>query len=646
MESITEYCAKYSSVGDVLTLVTCITFLVLTKVSYIRKTKTFEVFKWIIVLLALSVIFRLFHYQAIKSIDAGAGIPIFVPYVLRYFYNIGILTDLFMFIVYMIEPMQIEINIARNHLRVAFVMPVIAYIYGIVEMLTDYGYNIVKVGGAYFIDNDFRVYQYIYIALIVFLALLLLYYRRRVYKQILIGVFICSFMSVLIIAIQTYNGFVSYTAATFLFPLYAVFYMIHSSPYDIELGTVDSNAFGDYIKSYAARKEGIILIELYNVEIEKTGRKYPEGMRSGLRETVSNYFKRVMMFQISQGRIFVAANYSQNLAYRSSIKDVFKAIDELMDIYKLEYKVVGVVSKVAYDDIKKYTGITKFIGSKIEENTAHLVTPEEEKQYLDREKIIFHLKDIATQKNLNDERVLVYCQPVYNIEEGIYDTAEALIRLKIDDKIIFPNDFIYIAEKYNVVTSLTFIMLHKVCHFIKEKEAEGYNIKRISINFSVMDFRKEYLCRKIIEIVNRSGIDFYKIAIEVTETQNENDFTIMKDKINELRMKGIKFYLDDFGTGYSNYERLMEFPFDIIKFDRSLVIASKENYKSAIMTTDIAKMFKNLKYYVLYEGIENEEDIERCSQMGATYLQGYYYSKPIPIEDMTKFFQKKTGKKE
>lgn len=646
MESITEYCAKYSCVGDVLTLATCITFLVLTKVSYIRKTKTFEVFKWIIVLLALSAIFRLFHYQAIKSIDTGAGIPIFVPYVLRYLYNIGILTDLFMFIVYMIEPMQIDINMARNHLRVAFVMPVIAYVYGIVEMLTDYGFNIVKVDGVYFIDNDFRVYQYIYIGLIAFLALLLLYYRRRVYKQILIGVFICSFISVLIMAIQTFKGYVSYTAATFLFPLYAVFYMIHSSPYDIELGTVDANAFSDYIKSYAARKEGIILIELYNVEIEKTGRKYPEGMRSGLRETVSNYFKRVMMFQISQGRIFVAANYSQNLAFRSSIKDVFKAIDELMDVYKLEYKVVGVVSKVAYDDIKKYTGITKFIGSKIEENTAHLVTPEEEKQYLDREKIIFHLKDIATQKNLNDERVLVYCQPVYNIEEGVYDTAEALIRLKIDDKIIFPNDFIYIAEKYNVVTSLTFIMLHKVCNFIKEKEAEGYNIKRISINFSVMDFRKEYLCRKIIEIINRSGIDFYKIAIEVTETQNENDFTIMKDKINELRMKGIKFYLDDFGTGYSNYERLMEFPFDIIKFDRSLVIASKENYKSAIMTTDIAKMFKNLKYYVLYEGIENEEDIKRCSQMGATYLQGYYYSKPIPIEDMTKFFQKKTGKKE
>ncbi len=114
----------------------------------------------------------------------------------------------------------------------------------------------------------------------------------------------------------------------------------------------------------------------------------------------------------------------------------------------------------------------------------------------------------------------------------------------------------------------------------------------------------------------------------------------MKNRIEQLKDKGIKFYLDDFGTGYSNMERIMELPFDIIKFDRSLVIACDSDERSEKMVGSLANMFADLNYAVLYEGVENDVDEKRCIKMSASYLQGYKYSRPIPIDDLKNFFSK------
>ncbi|MBR1740610.1 MAG: EAL domain-containing protein, partial [Lachnospiraceae bacterium] len=97
---------------------------------------------------------------------------------------------------------------------------------------------------------------------------------------------------------------------------------------------------------------------------------------------------------------------------------------------------------------------------------------------------------------------------------------------------------------------------------------------------------------------------------------------------------------DDFGTGYSNFERIMELPFDIIKFDRSMVLASASDGKSEKMVSSLASMFDDMDYAVLYEGVETPMDEEKCVQMRAKYLQGYKYSKPIPIEQLTEYFEK------
>ena len=131
------------------------------------------------------------------------------------------------------------------------------------------------------------------------------------------------------------------------------------------------------------------------------------------------------------------------------------------------------------------------------------------------------------------------------------------------------------------------------------------------------------------------------MSIELTESQNESEFDVMKAKISELKESGIKFYLDDFGTGYSNMERIIELPFDIIKFDRSLVTASSNDERSEKIVHNMANLFNDLHYSVLYEGIETESDEDRCKEMAASYLQGFKFSKPIPIADLRRFVEQK-----
>ena len=124
--------------------------------------------------------------------------------------------------------------------------------------------------------------------------------------------------------------------------------------------------------------------------------------------------------------------------------------------------------------------------------------------------------------------------------------------------------------------------------------------------------------------------------MEVLES-DELDEGFARRKSEYVRGWGGIIALDDFGTGYSNFERIMEIPFDIIKFDRSMLMESHRSTSSQYMVKTFANMFNDLRYAVLFEGVENDSDEDRCIMMKAQYLQGYKYSKPIPIEELRRF---------
>ena len=638
-KDITTYYNGYTPTADQMTMTICIVLFLLIKVTYVNKSRSFHIFQNTIFMLFGTAFLRVLYYYLLNRLSLGSPVSIPLLKLLYCAYHTGSCMILFSFMRYLTEPLQIDKRIAAGHIRLlgVLILLMISHMYFNAFYKNGVGLKIYWDNGCLSVNEGINLFMACYVVSIVLILFMIYYYRKRIYSQIIIGLVGAGTISIIINVVQYYNHQDSLTVSTFLFPIFAIFFLIHANPYDIEIGTMNAKAFQNMI--YHARNKQILLIQYYMHNLEKNGSEYPKNLRSNLRDLFSDHFKSTTMFQISTGRIVFAADMGKNEVYDVILDDFLAAADKLFKEQNCDYKAIAMMNRKDIVLSLDYLNIMRFVGARMKENTYRIAYSVEIDQYLEQRKIIMLLDDIAKKRDYDDERILVYCQPVYNIGSGKYDTAEALMRIQTEDGILLPGQFIPLAEKNDTIYPLGLIILNKVCKQIRKFLDEGYSITRISVNFSIQDFKQEHFCDDIQLIVAKSGIPFDKIALEITETQNEYEFMLVKQKMLELKHSGIKFYLDDFGTGYSNYERIMELPFDIIKFDRSLVMACGLNRKSEKMVESMAKMFASMDYSILYEGVETEDDILRCKNMNGEYLQGFHYSKPVPIEEMNQYFE-------
>ena len=331
----------------------------------------------------------------------------------------------------------------------------------------------------------------------------------------------------------------------------------------------------------------------------------------------------------------------RNPNWEERLKEILKEFLVEYENFRYDYKLVVGHSSRELTGKSDYISFIRSIHTRIPDNTIYQEQPGDLDKFRQYEVILKELADIAEKKDPKDPRVLVYCQPVYNLRTGKYDTAEALMRLQLEETgLVFPDRFIPLAEENGYIHALTEIILSKTCRMMHTLLSEGYEITRISVNVSALELRDPDFCSDIKGIISGCGLDYGRIAIELTESRNDSDFLLMKERIDELKAQGITFYLDDFGTGYSNMERILELPFDIVKFDRSMLIAGSQSERSEQILSSLASLFSKLNYSVLYEGVETEKDEQMCKDLCASYLQGYKYSKPIPIGELRGFLTK------
>ena len=139
------------------------------------------------------------------------------------------------------------------------------------------------------------------------------------------------------------------------------------------------------------------------------------------------------------------------------------------------------------------------------------------------------------------------------------------------------------------------------------------------------------------KIINEYGIDTKYINLEITETGSIESRQILLDNMSELRKSGISFSLDDFGTGNSNLNYIMDMPVDIVKFDKEMTKSYFKNEKSQYIMDAAMHMIKGLKLKIVAEGIETEYQFNTMNNLGIDYIQGYYFSKPIPEDEFIEF---------
>ena len=241
---------------------------------------------------------------------------------------------------------------------------------------------------------------------------------------------------------------------------------------------------------------------------------------------------------------------------------------------------------------------------------------------------------IALNKALLEDSLQVYLQPIVDANTRKIVAAEALVRIHDEELgIIPPVEFISMAEKNGSIEKLGEQVLNKVCIFLKESEIYKKGIQWINVNLSPIQCQNKDLTTKIDLITNNNTIDHKYIHLEITE-ESIIDSEVLKTQMTNLIMDGYKFSLDDFGSGFSNVTRVQRFPFNNIKLDMSVVQEHTKNPDEILPS--VVKSFNNRGLSVTAEGVETKEVADMLTDMGCTYLQGYYFSKPIPTKDFEK----------
>lgn len=242
------------------------------------------------------------------------------------------------------------------------------------------------------------------------------------------------------------------------------------------------------------------------------------------------------------------------------------------------------------------------------------------------------------KRKLEEQSFEMYYQPIYCVRTGRFAYAESLMRIP-DSPIgpIYPDEFIPVAEEAGLIIDLTYCILDKVCRFVNRLLEKGIHMESIHVNFSAVQFSQPDLTQRVLEIIGRNHTPPSAIKIEFTEsTLAESTQPVTKFAL-EMMKHGIKMGLDDFGTGYSNISTVINIPFGTVKLDKSLVWGSIDNEKSALTVKSLSRAFKELGMKVVAEGVETEEHRRLVLDFGVDQIQGYYYARPMPADEMEKF---------
>ncbi|MBR2706011.1 MAG: EAL domain-containing protein [Mogibacterium sp.] len=231
--------------------------------------------------------------------------------------------------------------------------------------------------------------------------------------------------------------------------------------------------------------------------------------------------------------------------------------------------------------------------------------------------------------------IRVYLQPIVRtVNERVCD-VEALARwIDPERGFMSPADFIPALEESGQIYKLDLFMVDQILGLMKEHKEKGLSIIPHSINLSRSDFDTCDIVEEIRSRVDAAGVGRDRITIEITESMIGSDFEFIKKQVERFRSLGFPVWMDDFGSGYSSLDVLQSIRFDLLKFDMSFMRKLDEGEEGKIILTELMRMATSLGVDTVCEGVETEEQVRFLRDIGCAKLQGYYYSKPLPFEDV------------
>lgn len=240
---------------------------------------------------------------------------------------------------------------------------------------------------------------------------------------------------------------------------------------------------------------------------------------------------------------------------------------------------------------------------------------------------------------VENKKFEVYYQPIYSISDGKFRSAEALVRLYNDKYgFISPELFIPVTEKSGAVHKIGMFVFEEVCKFIASDEFKELGLDYIEVNLSIVQCMQSGLAGDLLSVMKKYGVTSDQINLEITESADSQTQTIIAENLTALLNAGLTFSLDDFGTGYSNMQRMASLPLKIVKLDKTFV-NFKDNPRLMIVLQNTVKMLKAMEMEIVVEGVETQELVDRFTLLDCEYIQGYFYSRPIPKHEFIEFIK-------
>ena len=251
------------------------------------------------------------------------------------------------------------------------------------------------------------------------------------------------------------------------------------------------------------------------------------------------------------------------------------------------------------------------------------------------------LKEVKYANEMEDafrnKEFVVYMQPKVDLKQHKIIGAEALIRwVKPSGEILYPNEFIPVFEKNKSITVLDYFVYDEVCKYLADRAKKNEPVVSISVNVSRVHLQSiDEMVQYVKALLKKYKIKPEYLEFELTETMSTEKVEDTIKMLNKLRKLGVKVSMDDFGSGYSSLNLLTKLPLDVLKLDKEFLKDFEKDSDGKIIIPSIIEMAKKLKLEVVCEGVETKEQVEFLRDVDCDIVQGYYYSKPVPLDVFT-----------
>lgn len=234
---------------------------------------------------------------------------------------------------------------------------------------------------------------------------------------------------------------------------------------------------------------------------------------------------------------------------------------------------------------------------------------------------------------IEEGKILVYYQPIYDVKIENSHEAEALIRWKKGYEILDPMKFILIAKESDDIIDIDTMVFNKSCQFCKKRRDSGEKYFEVSVNTSMKFLLQNDLLSIVKRVLMENDLEPSAVKFDISEEEVVKDMNSIKPILEDLHKLGIKIALDSFGMGYSSFNYIKELPLDSIKIDKSLLSKVEKDKKTLVIIEALVKLAHNLNIEVVVEGVEEKEQYDYLKELSCDKIQGYFISKAVPEEE-------------